>query len=1663
MLTDEDIGLAPTKGFSDSDIGLTPKGLSDADIGLASPVQSLNNTATPQPMSNMQALASGFNPLNLPGILANAPKAIFTLPGYVEQHTTGTHLFPRPEDQLPSSLIPQIPTDTELKAQGVQGPMSTADYDKFIAGHPSYESDMNRMKAQVDLLPDSDPLSFAIKSKFYTAMARKAPVESAITGPILGATAALQRPLAGLTAPENIVAAPVFAEGQIANVGRALLTSSMASQVPQQIQQRYQETANNPTAKTVTENTLGGLVDVLMPWLISKSVNDGSLPPSQLTANDFRSSQRMSDQMPYPQLKAPPTAVEQAALGEANRQQMVGQTPQQTTFIAGRQGLAQAQNVGQTYDLSQPEQRAARLITDAIAQQQTQRPLPKVFVSGPSGTIEQGQPEFGIQQPNLQAPEINPQRRLLEQEPRFVDSVDTSVESPEATSARARAEYLDRQSTPTSTKLYSGVDPTIAGDLLEKFKKQDYTPEDLARYIQLKPGTIPQSQAEMSSPEFQARWQEFEALRNKYGGMPPKQLEGGQNAISELRPNSLSQAQAPGDIQQVEGEIRPGASAEGAAQEGGQQNYKFPKEVEDEIRYKIEDVGHEEGEIPTRNQVIKELIQDSDLPDSVAYTLRKPLQDYGIKTGIYKPNTLEDIKNTTRLGGGKKYDFKRGDIYYTFDGWKHLSDESQQELIPQKDVVAASGFAKMRAAVEGNQRVMNKAAQQDMNDFGTRLYSGIPFKEAGKLVKDIIEKQWDEGHPDNGGDGYWILLKDGWTVDGSTGVHEATRKQALNRVKDAVFNTSTGDAGTKLYSGLPIPEVVDAAKKLFARLKADRSTLVSAVQNRDLHDLVGAKRDAVDSATLTTANKAENHINLIATRDFGDSAQAAKNAVFAILDVKGDQTKLAAMQSKVANNPEALAAVKFADKNWNALQPLVQHVGAVDAQNMSMAKAAGVSIPQLDDYLKRQYQQEERGFFFRDQTEPGIGQASKNARKYPTLADAIADGLKPQTLDAAALVGKRTAEIQREINQKTWIDTFKTIKDKAGNPIITDLKQVGKGVRLPDAGYVSMELTPGHSVGVLKGFKSVFDAVTGTSRISGSKTGQALLQSQGVLKHSMLAFDSFHAFRVAQFYKSLGAKNISDYKLGLSLLEYSKGDLAEAAKQGLIPQEAIKYANEPVNVPQGKFSRQEVTSLGIQNGLIVGRHSEALYTSFVRSFPIVKDTLGRANRFIFDKLSRGAALDAFQINFERVANDHPTWTKEQVARNVARDINFRLGNIGRQGIFKSRQMQDLTQLAFLAPRWVESMAQSEVRSAGQIGKSLIPGENFGKLGTLGKSTSGLLAAYVVATQILNILTTGKPTWNNDKDHQLDAYIPSLTKEGKGFYLSPLSVVAELTHDALRYTKQGKNPAEVAAQITMNKLSPISRAIGTGFTGTDWQGGKIDDSWNRVKQVAFTLATPAPLPLQASIRAVKQRDLSPLEHQVFAMAGFKVEPESTAEILTRQTKGLNLKQRIQFEEGRQATQPQRTPEEKLAGAEKAEENIVKRGSEMASQMSRSDRNWVESRGLSIPGYDNKLKFGDKSVTLTSDEMDKLSTHVQAAYVAAITKMRSDPRFNAADSEKQQIWFNNVMIGARKVARGELIREIQKSASTYPKPEASRSINEQNYKAPSQTFLSPSSLH
>jgi hypothetical protein len=51
-----------------------------------------------------------------------------------------------------------------------------------------------------------------------------------------------------------------------------------------------------------------------------------------------------------------------------------------------------------------------------------------------------------------------------------------------------------------------------------------------------------------------------------------------------------------------------------------------------------------------------------------------------------------------------------------------------------------------------------------------------------KLRKEHVAKEWDEGHPNDGGNGYWISLKSGWKWDGDPDprhlIHDDTKDEA---------------------------------------------------------------------------------------------------------------------------------------------------------------------------------------------------------------------------------------------------------------------------------------------------------------------------------------------------------------------------------------------------------------------------------------------------------------------------------------------------------------------------------------------------------------------------------------------------------------------------------------------------------------------------------------------------------------------------------------------------------------------------------------------------------------------------------------------------------------------------------------------------------------------
>ena len=122
--------------------------------------------------------------------------------------------------------------------------------------------------------------------------------------------------------------------------------------------------------------------------------------------------------------------------------------------------------------------------------------------------------------------------------------------------------------------------------------------------------------------------------------------------------------------------------------------HKFSPALEAEIEYQIDNFGSpsedNDFESLTRSDIILRLMQDCDDPDLMAYEFRRELQDYGIEIGIYVANTKQQIDQIQQLGGGKKYDFKRGDRYYTFDSWDPLADadeESHPVSIPKTTAI----------------------------------------------------------------------------------------------------------------------------------------------------------------------------------------------------------------------------------------------------------------------------------------------------------------------------------------------------------------------------------------------------------------------------------------------------------------------------------------------------------------------------------------------------------------------------------------------------------------------------------------------------------------------------------------------------------------------------------------------------------------------------------------------------------------------------------------------------------------------------------------------------------------------------------------------------------------------------------------------------------------
>lgn len=139
---------------------------------------------------------------------------------------------------------------------------------------------------------------------------------------------------------------------------------------------------------------------------------------------------------------------------------------------------------------------------------------------------------------------------------------------------------------------------------------------------------------------------------------------------------------------------------------------------------------------------------------------------------------------------------------------------------------------------------------------------------------------------------------------------------------------------------------------------------------------------------------------------------------------------------------------------------------------------------------------------------------------------------------------------------------------------------------------------------------------------------------------------------------------------------------------------------------------------------------------------------------------------------------------------------------------------------------------------------------------------------------------------------------------------------------------------------------------------------------------------------------------------------------------KKVEDMGWKERYDAEKAFAKTREPMSAEARAKSAERNIGNVVKRGSELLKSVNKADRQWIESRGLSMPGYDNKIREGGTSVYLTKDEMKKMEVYVKEAVEEKMQIVRRKP-----DVYSQQKNFSELMSSAHAKARSRIIKEIK----------------------------------
>lgn len=581
--------------------------------------------------------------------------------------------------------------------------------------------------------------------------------------------------------------------------------------------------------------------------------------------------------------------------------------------------------------------------------------------------------------------------------------------------------------------------------------------------------------------------------------------------------------------------------------------------------------------------------------------------------------------------------------------------------------------------------------------------------------------------------------------------------------------------------------------------------------------------------------------------------------------------------------------------------------------------AAGYDLVKDPNYLPHRWDAQlwnGRSILF-SKLEPGriLGKKFREARRFETVFQAIAEGpYLRASADGASLASHRIRQGMTMMLRDKWAEGLKSIFGPDGRAIALQPVQLSfQKWGSPSADYEIVGMGGKRPLVIHKDFAPLLRNLTGRNVIQDWTLTRTALNLEQNLKHTLLVGDFFHFGRVSYYAASLMGKK-AGWRGGWSVLDINPKDIPEAVRRGIIDQKTADWGNEPVNLGGKTWTRRQIAVRAQTIGLNVGKIQDALYKDLVTHLtpsagPVhtgvvraLDPSIGRYNRFLFDKLTRGLMLESFVREIERSSKANPNANLESLARDVSRDINNYFGNIGRQGWLKAAWQQDLARMFLLAPQWVEGLIKKEAitygraagavgrGAAGLMGRQLPFRQGLPAMGTLGRGIGRGLGFMFLLTQAVNLISRRQPTWmNEEKEHKMDAFIPAFGGDEGGFWLSPFGLFNEITHDVYRLVQDKPKAMDAIDQIAGNKESPLVRAALVAYTGRSPTGTYLTTSGGQLATAAEQLA-PVPITFGRYARAAGHA-LAPglidpnlpgqVQRQMYGTFGIKVEPSKSA--------------------------------------------------------------------------------------------------------------------------------------------------------------------------------------